>query len=300
MPLSDGRSDSIGRAGPDTPDPGFSDRRFGILGLGRMAQALLSPLLDSGDLSPGDVRAVVAHRASAERLSATLGLAVETDPASACQAPVVLLAVKPQQLEALAETLAGLEAESPAGGSVAPSPSRRLLISVLAGVSLARLQRLFPTSACVRAVPNTPALVRAGLTALAWGEGVGSARQEWVRSLFSRVGEVLELPEHQLDAFLALTSSGPAFVALVAEAMADGAVAAGLPADLARHLAHRTLAGTAALLQQRQLHPGQLKDMVASPGGTTVAGLRQLERAGLRSALLEAVLAAAERGRQLA
>ena len=92
--------------------------------------------------------------------------------------------------------------------------------------------------------------------------------------MFGDVGEVLELPESKLDAFLALTSSGPAFIALVAEAMADGAVLAGLPRDLAQRLAHRTLAGTAALLDQRALHPGELKDMVASPGGTTIAGLR--------------------------
>jgi pyrroline-5-carboxylate reductase len=142
--------------------------------------------------------------------------------------------------------------------------------------------------------------VRAGLCGLAWGEGIPAPQRLWVREIFARVGEVLELPEAQLDAFLALTSSGPAFVALVAEAMADGAVAAGLPRVLAQHLAHRTLAGTAALLQQQELHPGQLKDMVTSPGGTTIAGLRQLERAGVRSGLLEAVLAAAERSRQLA
>jgi pyrroline-5-carboxylate reductase len=114
------------------------------------------------------------------------------------------------------------------------------------------------------------------------------------------VGEVHELPEAQLDAFLALTSSGPAFVAVVAEALADGAVAAGLPRLLAQRLAHRTLAGSAALLQERDLHPGQLKDMVSSPAGTTIAGLRQLEKAGLRSALIEAVLAAAQRSRELA
>ncbi|MFM7313002.1 MAG: pyrroline-5-carboxylate reductase [Cyanobium sp.] len=270
-----------------------SDHRFGILGLGRMATALLQPLLESGELQPSDLRAVVASEASAQRLRQQFGMAVGLDPAEAWQAPVVLLAVKPQQLEALAADLAGL---SP----TADSPSRRLLISVLAGVSLARLQRLFPGCQVVRAVPNTPALVRVGLTALAWGEGVERERREWVRGLFSRVGEVLELPESQLDPFLALTSSGPAFVAVVAEAMADGAVAAGLPRALAQHLAHRTLAGTAELLHQRALHPGQLKDMVASPAGTTIAGLRQLEKAGLRSALIEAVLAAAERSRELA
>ncbi|MFN5698490.1 MAG: pyrroline-5-carboxylate reductase family protein, partial [Cyanobacteriota bacterium] len=129
--------------------------------------------------------------------------------------------------------------------------------------------------------------------------GIAPERQAWVERLFAQVGEVQELPETQLDAFLALTSSGPAFLALVAEAMADGAVAAGLPRALASHLAHRTMAGTAALLDQQELHPGQLKDRVSSPGGTTIAGLRQLERQGLRSALFEAVLAAAERSRQL-
>ena len=142
--------------------------------------------------------------------------------------------------------------------------------------------------------------VGAGLTALAWGEGVSDEQRQTVVQLFSDVGEVLELPEEKLDAFLALTSSGPAFVALMTEAMADGAVAAGLPRDLAHRLAHRTLAGTAELLDKRPLHPGQLKDMVTSPAGTTIAGIRKLEQSCVRSALIEAVLAAAERSRALA
>ncbi len=297
MSRSDDRIPSPGGAGIHATEPLTAGTpRLGIVGLGRMAQALLLPLLESGQLRPDEVRGAVASETSAARLRQQLQLLVDTDPLTAWRAPVVLLAVKPQQLDALAAALAASDQE-PVDASSGP---RRLLISVLAGVSLQRLQRLFPTSVCVRAVPNTPALVRAGLTALAWGDGVGADRREWVRALFAHVGEVLELPESQLDAFLALTSSGPAFVALVAEAMADGAVAAGLPRQLAQHLAHRTLAGTAALLHERELHPGQLKDMVSSPGGTTIAGLRQLERAGLRSALLEAVLAAAERSRELA
>ena len=235
------------------------------------------------------VRAAVASQASAGRLGAARPeLAVSTTAAEAWGCSVVLLAVKPQQLEAVA--------------AAAPAPAAEegpLLISVLAGVTVARLQRLFPGWRIVRAVPNTPCLVRAGLTGLAWGEGVSAAQQSWVEHLFAQVGEVLQLPEAQLDAFLALTSSGPAFVALVAEAMADGAVAAGLPRVQAHHLAHRTLAGTAALLQEQQLHPGQLKDMVSSPGGTTIAGIRALESGGLRAALIEAVVAAAERSRQL-
>lgn len=267
------------------PEPG----RFGVVGLGRMAQALLFPLLEAGRLEAAEVRAVVASSRSAEALSGRAGLVVSTDAASAWRCPTVLLAIKPQQLDAVAAAAPDPEPES--------SP---LLISVLAGVSLARLERLFPGRRLVRAVPNTPSLVGAGLTALAFGPGVEPEARDWVQSLFARVGEVMELPESQLDAFLALTSSGPAFVAVVAEAMADGAVAAGLPRALAHHLAHRTLAGTAELLHQRELHPGELKDMVSSPGGTTIAGLRRLESAALRSALIEAVVAAAERSRELA
>ena len=269
---------------------GFSPNGFGVIGLGRMAQALLFPLLESGLVPASGVRAAVASASSADRLRQQRPeLTVSTDPAQAWGCPVVLLAVKPQQLEAVAAQV------PPAAAADSP-----LLISVLAGVTLARLQRLFPGWRIVRAVPNTPALVRCGLTGLAWGEGVDTPQRAWVQGLFAQVGEVLELPEPQLDAFLALTSSGPAFVALVAEALADGAVAAGLPRLQAQHLAQRTLAGTAALLHQQHLHPGELKDMVSSPGGTTIAGIRCLEKAGLRSALIEAVLAAAERSRQLA
>jgi len=258
---------------------------LGVVGLGRMAQALLFPLLEAGLVEGAGVRAVVASGASAARLAQAHGLAVGTDPTEAWAAPVVLLAVKPQQLDQVA---------------LAASPGQQgLLISVLAGVKLERLQRLFPAWHCVRAVPNTPSLVRAGLTGLAFGCEVSSAQRAWVEALFGLVGEVHELPEAQLDAFLALTSSGPAFVALVAEGMADGAVAAGLPRSLAHRLAHRTLAGTAALLDGQGLHPGQLKDMVSSPGGTTMAGLRMLEKAGVRSALLEAVVAAAQRSQEL-
>ena len=280
-----------------SPDPGS----FGIVGLGRMAQALLVPLITDGVIAPGAVRAAVASDTSARQLSESLGLAVSTDPAPAWSCSSVLLAVKPQQLEAVAAVASRSGAIAPEASATGGAPGAPpLLLSVLAGVRLERLEALFPGWVCVRAVPNTPCLVRAGLIGLAWGQGLDPRRQEWVRGLFARVGEVVELPEAQLDAFLALTSSGPAFVALVAEALADGAVAAGLPRVLAQHLAHRTLAGTAALLHQRELHPGQLKDMVSSPGGTTIAGLRELERGGLRSALIEAVLAAAARSRELA
>ncbi|MEB3158245.1 MAG: pyrroline-5-carboxylate reductase [Synechococcus sp.] len=267
---------------------------LGVIGLGRMAQALLWPLLEQGDPAAAEVIAVVGQQASVERLSAqlppNLTVVAATDPRAeqAWSAPVQVLAIKPHQLDQVAA-----EAPPVAGGGSA------LLISVLAGVTLGRLERLFPGRACVRAVPNTPSLVRAGLTGLAWGQGVSAEHQRQVHAFFSPVSEVLELPEERLDAFLALTSSGPAYVAMMAEALADGAVAVGMPREQALHLAHRTLAGTAALLHEQQLHPAQLKDMVASPGGTTMAAIRRLEASGLRSALIEAVVAAAEHGRRL-
>lgn len=262
-----------------------------------MAQALLSPLLEEGLIPRPSVRAAVASEASAAAARERLGCAVATSAEAVWPAPVVLLAIKPQQLQALAAARAGQAAAALPAGFLGPRP---LLISVLAGVTLARLQQSFPGWACIRVVPNTPVLVRQGLTALACAPEVSPDQAAWVADLFRRVGEVHQLPESQLDAFLALTSSGPAFASLICEALADGGVAAGLPRALALPLAERMLAGSMALLEQQGLHPAELKDLVASPAGTTVAGLRVLEGAGVRSALLEAVLAAAERSRALA
>ena len=271
---------------------------FGVIGLGRMAQALVIPLIEQGLIPADETIAVVGRQDSVATVSARVPsevkVVVASDPAAqgAWGASVQLLAVKPQMLDAVA-------ASAPPA-TATPASDSSLLLSVLAGVPLARLQNLFPGRICVRAVPNTPCLVGQGLTGLAWGEGISDQQKQQVRSFFEPVSEVLELPEERLDAFLALTSSGPAYVALIAEAMADGAVAVGMPRAQAHHLAHRTLAGTAALLQEQELHPGELKDMVASPGGTTMAALRQLEKAGLRSALIEAIVAATQHGRGMA
>ena len=262
---------------------------LGVIGLGRMARALLVPLLASGELSPAAVQAAVGSSSSALRLQAELGISVGTDPAVAWRQPLLLLAVKPQQLPQVA-------AAAPAFDPACPP----LLVSVLAGVTLQRLQHCFPQARLVRAVPNTPCLVRAGITGLAWGNSVEPQQRDQVRRWFQALGEVVELPEPQLDGFLALASSGPAMAALVIEALADGGVAAGLPRSLSQDTALAMLAGSVALLREQGLHPGQLKDMVASPAGTTVAALRRLEQGGVRSALIEAVLAAAERSRCLA
>ena len=278
---------------PSTAD---STLTFGVIGLGRMAQALVTPWLELGLLRQDQLQLSVSSEASAQVLRQRFDCPVHTDPKPCLAVAELLLALKPQQLDGLVEQLGGSSAIAAAAASRADPP---VLISVLAGVSTKRLQSCFPGWRVVRTVPNTPALVRQGLVGLAYGSDVSAEQQQRVQTLFAAVGEVLELPESQLPAFLALTSSGPAFVALVAEALADGAVAAGLPRARAHHLAHRTLAGTAALLCEQELHPGELKDMVSSPAGATIAGIRILEQSQLRSALIEAVVRAAERSREL-
>ncbi len=199
-----------------------------------MARALLKPLLDQGVIARDQVQAVVASEDSARRLQAELGVAVGRDPAQAWAAPAVLLAVKPQLLSAVAAA-----APPPHPGDEAP-----LLISVLAGVTLERLERSFPGWRCVRAVPNTPCLVGAGITGLAWGKDLPDEQRQWVLDLFARVGVVKELPESQLDGLLALASSGPALAAVLLEALADGGVASGLPRPLALELALGMMVGS--------------------------------------------------------
>ena len=270
---------------------------LGVIGLGRMAQLILRSLLEAEKFKYEEVIGIVGQsrsiKTAAEYFSHDF-LIVDAKNATAKKVwdlPVKLLAVKPQQLVQIKENCStSINSES---------GQKPLLISILAGVKLDRLQALFPSHACVRAVPNTPALVGAGLTGLAWGDEVSIEQQRLVMEFFKPISKVYELPEDQLDAFLALTSSGPAYVALVSEALADGAVAAGLPRHLSNALTHATVEGTIRLLKEKKLHPGQLKDMVASPAGTTIRALRHLEQEGVRSALIEAVVLAASRSKEL-
>ncbi len=263
-----------------------------------MAQAIVLPLIENGDIQPSEVIGVVGHQESIQmarnQLPGEVSIFAAEDPRSSnvWNASMNLLAIKPQQLSELEQAIQS-------GSALGTLPKTPLLVSLLAGVKLNRLTKIFPSHACCRAVPNTPVLVGAGLTGISWADDISREQRLSVKKLFQPVSEILDLPEENLDAFLALTSSGPAYIALIAEALADGAVAAGLPRSLANYLANKTLYGTSLLFDQKDLHPGQLKDMVTSPGGTTITALRHLEKAGLRSALMEAVIAASERSREL-
>ena len=263
-----------------------------------MAKAIVSPLLERGEYQPQQVLGIVGKSSSIS--SALKELPKEVKVVSSedslsrdvWSAPLKILAVKPQQFSKIKESVSSFQSSDQF-----PKP---LLISVLAGVTLKSLKKTFPGHTCVRAVPNTPSLVGQGLTGLSWADDMTFDQKKVVRKIFEPISEIYELEEKKLDSFLALTSSGPAYIALVVEAMADGAVAAGLPRQLSNLLAHKTLSGTASLLREKSLHPAELKDMVASPAGTTISALRHLELAGLRSALIEAVVLAAQKSRQLA
>uniref|UniRef100_B8HPI1 Pyrroline-5-carboxylate reductase n=1 Tax=Cyanothece sp. (strain PCC 7425 / ATCC 29141) TaxID=395961 RepID=B8HPI1_CYAP4 len=201
---------------------------------------------------------------------------------------VVLLAIKPQILPQLAAEF----------GTHSGAPPE-LVLSILAGINLEQLAEVFPHSSLIRAMPNTPATVGAGMTAIASSASVSPTHKRQAAAIFQAIGEVVEVPESLMDAVTGLSGSGPGFIAIAIEALTDGGVAAGLPRAIAAKLALATVWGTAELLRQSGLHPAQLKDQVTSPGGTTIAGIAALEQSGFRSALIRAVQAASDRSKQL-
>ena len=264
--------------------------KFGIIGGGVMAEALLSRLIIQGIYQPQEV--IVSEPQPSRRgfLVQQYGVYVTAENqevARAVAAEVLFLAIKPQVFETVAAELS----------ATAMMPS--LAISILAGVPLSKLEAAFPTVPVIRAMPNTPATVGAGMTAIAPGKHVQPHHLQQAQQLFKAVGEVVEVPEPLMDAVTGLSGSGPGYVAILVEALTDGGVAAGLPRAIASQLALQTVLGTAQLLKDSRLHPAELKDRVTSPGGTTIAGIAELERSGFRSALIEAVKAAAIRSKAL-
>ena len=253
-----------------------------------MGEAILSRLITENVY---DADAVLVSDPQPQRrdfLQQNYHVAVTEDNGAAAAAEVLLLSVKPQVLEAVAAGLANRE-----------STSKPLVLSILAGVPLARLEAAFPEHPIIRAMPNTPATVGAAMTAIAPSQTVEPHHLATAKSIFAAVGQVVEVPESLMDAVTGLSGSGPAFVAMMIEALADGGVAAGLPRAIASQLSLQTVFGTAQLLQHTRLHPAQLKDRVTSPGGTTIAGVAALEKQGFRSALIEAVQAAYRRSQEL-
>lgn len=266
---------------------GESPVQLAIVGGGNMGEALLSGLLDAGWCAPDEL-AVVEVVPSRRRELIERHRAVRVcDAVPPCNA--ALIAVKPQDV--------------PAATSAAVAAGATRLLSIAAGVTIAALEAAAAATgaqvAVVRAMPNTPAMVRAGASAISPGTAAGEGDLAWAASILEAVGSVVRVPEHQLDAVTGLAGSGPAYVMLVAEALTEAGVLVGLPRDTARQLVTQTILGSARLLERSGELPEVLRANVTSPGGTTATGLRALEDRGVRAAFLEAVSAATQRSREL-
>ncbi len=254
-----------------------------------MAAALAKGFVNAGLVSPDSLIGSDPVPAGREAFSRSVGC--ETTDSNAdvlARAKVVFLAFKPHQLDEATEAVRDQFDES------------HLVISILAGVRLAKLDAACGGRArVVRVMPNTPALVGEGACGYALGQAATTEDGELVKRLLSAVGVAYEVKESLIDAVTGLSGSGPAYGYMIIEALSDGGVAAGLPRDISTRLAAQTMLGAAKMVLETGKHPGELKDMVCSPGGTTIEGVHELEEGGVRSALINAVRAATERAVEL-
>lgn len=262
--------------------------KLGFIGCGKMGSALIQGVLAAKVCEPADIHVYDCLTEAAEMLGTESGIrVVRGNREVAAASDVVVLCVKP------GDALAALVEAS-------PELKGKLLVSIVAGITIASLQEAAGTGCrVVRVMPNTAVLVQKGASAYAVGEDVTGNDGAAVERIFTSVGRAFQVKEALLDAVTGLSGSGPAYVYLFIEALADGGVQMGLPRDLATNLAVQTVAGAAGMVAETMLHPAVLREMVTSPGGTTIAGLAELERGGLRVAVMDAVRAAALRAREL-
>ena len=262
---------------------------IGFIGAGKMAAALARGFVDSGLVAPENL--IASDPVPAGRKAFGQAVGCETTDSNAdvlAKAKVIFLAFKPHQLDEATETV-----RDQFDGSY-------LVISILAGVRLAKLDEACGGLArVVRVMPNTPALVGEGACGYALGQAATADDGELVKRLLCAVGVAYEVKESLIDAVTGLSGSGPAYGYTIIEALSDGGVAAGLSRDIATRLAAQTMLGAAKMVLETGKHPGELKDMVCSPGGTTIEGVHELEEGGVRNALINAVRSATERAVEL-
>ena len=263
--------------------------RLAIIGCGAMGSAFARGVIAAGVCQGGEITISDADTALLEKVTTDLGAAAAPDNATAVSgAQIVLLAVKPPQIKDVLGQIAGV---------VSPG---QLIVSIAAGVRLETMESCLPDGVpVIRAMPNTPCRVGAGAVGFSCSDAVTQRQADAARSIFDAVGISFQLPEHLLNAVTGLSGSGPAYVYLMIEALSDAGVRVGLPRNVALDLASQTVMGAARIVIDEDEHPARLKDQVTSPGGTTIAGLDALERAGFRSALMEAVKAATKRADEL-
>ncbi len=264
------------------------EKTIAFIGAGNMAEAMIRGLLRGGVFAPENVLASGPLEDRGSELREKYGIRATTDNREAARSQIVVLSVKPQILSRVLDEVADtIGAET-------------LVISIAAGVPVAAIQGRLPGGTrVVRAMPNTPALVDAAATAIAKGEHARDTDLADAKRIFDSIGITVILDESQLDAVTGLSGSGPAYVFLILEALSDAGVKVGLSRRTAQLLAAQTLFGSAKLLLETNEHPGRLKDMVTSPGGTAITGLHTLEAGGVRTTLMNAVEAATVRSREL-
>ena len=265
----------------------------GFLGAGKMATALAQGMVRAGLVKPRQIVAGDVSPAARKAFAREVGAkTVASNEEVFKRATVIILAVKPHQVETVIKGVKDVVSR------------KHLVISIVAGLTSCGIAQggIFGSKTpyrCVRVMPNTPALVGAGAAAFCRGPNATASDAKLTAQILGAVGVAVEVPEAQMDAVTGLSGSGPAYGFQIIEALSDGGVAAGLPRDLATRLAAQTMLGAARMVLDTGMHPGALKDMVTSPGGTTIAGLRELEVAGVRGALMEAVGVAAARSREM-
>jgi len=261
---------------------------IGFIGTGNMGEALIRGLLRAGVAEPAQVLGSDPRPERRAELVEKYGFRATADNREvAREADILVLSVKPQVMERVLEEI---------GPTI---HAHALVVSIAAGVPIAAIESRLPQARVIRTMPNTPALVGAGATAIAMGGHATDADVEAARRIFDSVGMTVVLDEAQMDAVTGLSGSGPAYMFLIIEALSDAGVKVGLSRHHAQALAAQTVLGSAKLLIETNEHPGRLKDMVTSPGGTAIAGLHTLEAGGLRTTLMDAVEAATKRSREL-
>ena len=260
--------------------------KIGFIGCGNMGGAMIRGILASKKAAPEDLAASDYSERSQKRIREEFGIACLSNEEIASSSDLLFLAVKPQVYEDVITRIRSLVKDSV------------ILVSIAPGKTLPWLREQFGRDLkMVRVMPNTPALVGAGMSGITPNELVTESELDLVLSLFKSFGDALPVPETMLDVVTAVSGSSPAYVFVFIEAMADGAVSLGMPRDQAYHFAAQAVLGSAKMVLETGMHPGQLKDMVCSPGGTTIEAVRVLEEKGLRSAVMEAVLACARKSR---
>jgi pyrroline-5-carboxylate reductase len=268
----------------------IESRKIAILGAGRIGEALIVGLLSSGWREPGEIAATARRQERVDELGERHGVAATLSNRDAVAgAALVVVAVKPQDIDGLLGEV---------GGLILPEQT---VLTIAAAIPTSRIEsRLSAGVPVVRAMPNTPSTVHEGIAGLCAGAHAGDENLDLAEEALAHLGSVVRVPEGALDAITAVSGSGPAYFALLAEAMIEAGILLSLSREISTQLVIQTMFGTAKQLRDEGMHPVELREMVTSPGGTTIAAIRELEMAGVRAAFLNAIQAAMVRARELA